>query len=263
MVNRRITIGLLYLCVLAGLSSCVSRKEIVYFGNIPIDDPRVKLPDYQEPLIQVDDILHVTVQTIDGGLAMATNQPSGGIVGATSSTSSTTSSVPAGYLVDTDGQITIPMLGRFNVAGLTTSEVREQVTEAASKYFKDPTVQVRFANFKITVIGEVAQPATYTVPSEKVTLLDAIGMAGDLTLFGKRENVLLIRDNNGQKEFVRLNLTTYETFSSPYFYLKQNDVIYVEPGKGRLAALNNTPRQIVAITASIVSLVSVILFRFL
>ncbi|SKB98223.1 polysaccharide export outer membrane protein [Parapedobacter luteus] len=261
MVKHRIKIGLLYFCLLVGLSSCVSRKDLVYFGDVPTDNPRTKLPDYQEPIVQVDDILHVTIQTVDGGLAMAAGQLSGGIADASANAERTSSTAPAGYLVDKDGQITMPMLGTFSVAGLTTSEVRKQVTEAASKYFKNPTVQVRFANFKITVIGEVSRPATYTVPSEKVTLLDALGMAGDLTIYGKRDNVLLIRDNEGQKEFVRLNLTSYESLNSPYFYLKQNDVIYVEPGRGRLASLNNTPRQVVAITASIVSLVSVILLR--
>src|SRR5690606_18798448 len=109
-----------------------------------------------------------------------------------------------------------------------------------------------------TVIGEVAQPATYTVPNEKVTLLDAIGMAGDLTIHGLRENVLLIRNNNGQKEFVRFNLNSYETFESPYFYLKQNDVIYVEPGKGKVASTNVARTQAISIFASAVTIITVI-----
>ncbi len=247
-----------FLCLLIGLSSCVSRKNIVYFGNIPADHPKVRLSDYHEPTVQVDDILHITVQTIDGGLAMDAGQLPGDIPDA----GGNAKPAPAGYLVTKNGQITVPMLGSFQVAGLTTSTIREQVTRAASNYFKDPTVQVRLANFKITVIGEVARPATYTVPNEKVTLLDALGMAGDLTVFGKRENVLLIREHDGQKEFVRLNLTDYDTFSSPYFYLRQNDIIYVEPGQGRLASLNNTTRQAVTITLSVISFVTVLVFRF-
>lgn len=260
MINKATKVGLL--CLLVGFSSCVSRKDLVYFRDVPADDPTINLPEYHEPVVQVDDILHVTIQTVDGGLAMATGQLSGGIADVDASVSPSRNTTPAGYLVDKEGNITMPMLGTFQVAGLTTAEVREAVTTAASKYFKDPTVQVRFANFKITVIGEVTQPATYTVPNEKVTLLDAIGMAGDLTIYGKRENVLLIRDNAGKKEFIRLDLTAYDTFNSPYFYLKQNDIIYVEPGKGRLAALNNTTRQAVSIAVSVVSLASLLIIRF-
>src|SRR5690606_2821737 len=119
---------------------------------------------------------------------------------------------------------------------------------------RDPTVQVRFANYKVTVLGEVNQPATYTMPNEKVSLLDAIGMAGDLTIFGKRENVLLIRDQDGQKEFVRFNLNSTDIFASPYYYLKQNDVIYVEASKGRAAANNTALMQTISIISTVITL---------
>jgi len=244
--------------------SCVSRKDLVYFADIPDNDPVVKLADYTEPTIQIDDILHITVQTVDGSAAMVGDQLLGYSVdplsGASRSQSGQTS--PAGYLVDQDGQITMPMLGTFTVAGLTTTDVRKAVTKAASNYFQEPTVQVRFANFKITVLGEVARPATYTVPGEKVNLLDALGMAGDLTIQGDRKRILLIRDEDGEKKFVRFNLNAYDTFTSPYFYLKQNDVIYVEPGQGRVAANNAGTFQIVSLALSAISIITLVITRF-
>ncbi len=252
---------LLIVWVLVVFSSCVSTEKTVYFRDIPADSPRVDLPAYQEPLIQVDDILHVTIQTIDGGTTAAINQLSGPPVNAGNPAAPIGNDVPNGYLVDEEGQITIPMLGTLKVAGLTTPAARKLIAEEASKYFNDPTVQVRFANFKVTVIGEVTRPATYTVPNEKVTLLDAIGMAGDLTIHGLRENVLLVRDNDGQKEFVRFNLNSYETFESPYFYLKQNDVIYVEPGKSKVASTNVARTQAISIFASAVTIITVIVSR--
>lgn len=241
--------------------SCVSTKETVYFGNIPTDSPTVKLPEYKEPIVQVDDILHITVQTIDGGSTVALNRLSGGNESGNPAPVANDNS-PSGYLVDEEGKISLPMLGTLHVAGLTTSQVRALILEKAAQYFNDPTVQVRFANFKITVIGEVAKPATYTVPNEKVTLLDAIGMAGDLTIYGKRQTVLLIRDTQGsEKEFIRFDLNDYNTFKSPYFYLKQNDVVYVEPTRSRANANNAATFQIVSLALSALSVITLAITR--
>jgi len=260
MSRRPLPIFILLLIVFC-LGSCVSTKKTVYFRDISPDSPWVNLPAYHEPLIQVDDILHITIQTIDGGTTAAINQLSGAPANAGNPAAPTRGDVPSGYLVDEEGQVTIPMLGTIKVAGLTTPAARKLIAEEASKYFNDPTVQVRFANFKVTVIGEVLRPATYTVPNEKVTILDAIGMAGDLTIHGVRENVLLVRDNDGKKEFVRFNLNSYETFESPYFYLKQNDVIYVEPGKSKVASTNVARTQAISIVASVVSIVTIVVTR--
>lgn len=255
--------ALSFLLIALFFGACVSTKESIYFRDIPEESPRVKLPDYAEPVVQADDILHITIQTIDGGTTAAINQLSGGIpdVGNPAAPATVNNATPAGYLVDGEGQLSMPIIGTLKVAGLTTPEVRTLVREQASKYFKDPTVQVRFANFKVTVIGEVTRPATYTVASEKVTLLDALGMAGDLTIFGLRENVLLIRDTGEGKEFVRFNLNSYDTFTSPYFYLKQGDVIYVEPGKGKVASTNAARTQAISILASAVTIITVIVSR--
>lgn len=245
-------------------SSCVVTEKSVYFNDISdtTNLQHVQPAEFKEPRIQPDDILSVTVQTIDPTTTAAVNQVSAMPAVGASSASPTGQQLITGFLVDKNGNISIPMLGTINLANLTTYEARERIQSTASKFFKDPTVQVRFANYKITVIGEVSKPATYTVPNEKVTLLDAIGLAGDLTIYGKRENVLLVRDNNGVKEFVRFNLNSSDVFKSPYFYLRQNDVIYVEPGKGKVAANNAARTQTLAILGSIISVIIVAISRF-
>lgn len=244
--------------------SCVVTKKSVYFTDIP-DTVKVKAltpAEYNDPIIQPDDILSITIQTIDPQSTAVVNQVAAMPVIGASSATPTGSQTVTGFLVDKSGNVTIPMLGSMKLSGLTTFEARKLIEERAAKFFKEPTVQVRFANYKITVIGEVARPATYTVPNEKVTLLDAIGLAGDLTIYGKRENVLLVRENEGKKEFVRFNLNSSDIFKSPYFYLKQNDVIYVEPGKGKVAANNAARTQTFAIVGTILSVLIVALSRF-
>src|SRR5690606_35768803 len=221
----------------------------------------VALAAFEEPVIQTDDILSITIQTIDPQATEAVNQVSVVPAVGASSANSMGNQVIRGFLVDKDGNVAIPMLGTIKLEGLTTYEARKLIAEKASQFFNDPTVQVRFANFKITVIGEVARPATYTVPNEKVTLMDAIGLAGDLTIYGKRENVMLIREMNGEKEFVRFDLNSYDTFKSPYFYLQQNDVIYVEPGKAKVAANNTARMQTLSFVGTLVSLAIVAFTR--
>lgn len=244
--------------------SCVVTRKTVYFNDVT-DTAKlqiIKPAEFREPIIQPDDILSISVQTIDPATTAAVNQVSAMPAVGASSASPTGQQVITGFLVDKDGNVAIPMLGALKVGGLTTYQAREMINSKASLFFKEPTVQVRFANYKITVIGEVAKPATYTVPNEKVTLLDAIGLAGDLTIYGKRENVLLIRDNDGQKEFVRFNLNSTDIFQSPYFYLKQNDVIYIEPGKGKIAQNNAARSQTLAILGSVLSVLIVAFSRF-
>lgn len=250
-----------YFFILLGLSlgSCVSTKKTTYFTDIPHDERSVRqVAAYTDPVIQPDDILSITVQTIDPASSVAINQgfsmemQGRGIGGGGMRQIE-------GFLVDQEGKVSLAMLGDIPVAGLTTTQAKERIQEYAAKQYKNPTVQVRFANYKVTVLGEVSQPATYTLPNEKVGLLDALGMAGDLTIFGKRENVLLIRDLNGQKEFIRFDLNSSDIFSSPYYYLKQNDVIYVEASRGRAAANNVATMQTISIVSTIVTL-GVLLF---
>lgn len=254
---------LLMLFVSLALFSQCSVKKTVYFNDLPVDTLQVikAASAFQEPTILPDDVLNIAIQTLDPATSMLANQAMAVQAIGASSASNTGSQIISGFLVDKQGYIQMSLLGSLKVGGLTTFQARELITERAKQFFKEPTVQVRFANFKITILGEVARPATYTVPNERISILDALGLAGDLTIFGKRENVLLIREQEGTKELIRLNLNSSDLLSSDYFYLKQNDVLYVEPGKGKAAANNAARTQTIALIGTFLSVLLVAVSR--
>jgi polysaccharide export outer membrane protein len=248
------------------ISSCSTPKNIPYFKDVP-DTAKQRIIDqaaYYTPVIQPDDILQVNIQTLDASTTAQLNQQNAVSWPANNNTQAGPSAIPSnisGYLVDREGNVILPLLGKVSVKGKTTDQVRDDIRGKASEFYKDPVVNVRFANFKITVLGEVARPSSYIMPNEKITLLDALGMAGDLTIYGKRENVLLIRDNNGKKEFVRFDLNSSNIFASPYFFLHQGDVVYVEPNKSKVASTDATQVRRIAILTSAVTLLIVIISR--
>ena len=239
------------------LTSC-STPNVVYLSNL--DSTRyTQIPKaaFKQPLIQSDDILSITIQTQDVTDPSAFNQTSN----STSGSSDQQSSAISGFLVDLEGNVEIPIIGAIKVSGLTTNQAKDSIKLKASKYYKDPTVQVRFANYKVTILGEVAKPAAYVLPNEKVTIFDAISLAGDLTIYGKRDNIMLMRDNGDKKDIIRLDLTSSQVIASPYYYIRQNDVIYVEPTKAKIAA-NNAPRNVmIGIGVSLATLLITILAR--
>lgn len=258
------------IALVLSIAACSSTKRMAYFQDVPdsLTSKAVAQAVYKSPTVQVDDILQVTVQTLDPGATMAINQPnnaswplagsssaagapggSGG--GASATTAPNTGSAVSGFLVDHDGNIELPLVGKVMVKDKTTDEVKELIRQKASQFYKDPVVNVRLANFKITVLGEVMRPSTYIMPTEKVTLLDALGMAGDMTIYGRRENVMVIREENGQKQFARFNLNNSNLFTSPFYYLKQGDVVYVEPNKQKVNSTDvSAVRRITIITAA-------------
>lgn len=247
--------------------SCSSIKDVKYFTDIP-DTATVralKEVKYTEPTIQPDDILAIYIQTYsaDATQAIALGNVQNSAVGSTTAGSTGTQTIN-GYLVDKKGEVEIPTLGTIRVKDLTTEQARTLIRTQAEKFFKSPSVNVRFTNFRITVLGEVAKPATYVVPNEKITILDALGLAGDMTIYGKRDNVLLIRQyEDGRRESVRLDLTKSDVLNSPYYYLRQNDYIYVEPIKAKVvssdAIQNRNINIITAITASLISLIAIVI----
>jgi polysaccharide export outer membrane protein len=143
------------------------------------------------------------------------------------------SSTIEGYLVDKNGYVSFPFIGRIKLDELTKEEATEKVTSILKKYVKDPIINIRITNFKVTVIGEVNRPATLIVPGEKINILEALANAGDMTPFGKRDNVVIIRDQNNIRSTARVNLNKKSLLNSPYFYLQQNDIVYVEPNKAK------------------------------
>jgi len=254
------------LCLTFTIFSCNTTKRIKYFQDIPDSGKLKPIPvaEYHEPKIQVDDIITVLVQTIDPTTTQALN-----LGNAPSPATASLAGAPnlnqlvsTGYLVNNEGDIDLPVLGKIHVAGSTTSEAREIVKKIAEKYYKDISVIVRFSNFKVNVVGEVLKPGQYILPNEKVTILDAIAMAGDLTIFGKRENVLLIRENlDGTKTSYRINLKKSDIMSSPYYYLHQNDVIYVEPRKAKSDATDASQTKYITLAGAILSIILVLAYR--
>ncbi len=264
LVQKKNGILPLFFILVLLVSSCTTNKLIPYFQDLP-DSVKVKSIgniDFKEPLIQADDILTISIQTIDPTNSVLINQPLVmAPVGGASASLPTSSSNPqvAGFLVDKEGKVDLLMIGPVKVAGLTTSEAKQVIKAKAEQFLKSPNVQVRFANFKVTVIGEVNKPSTYVMANERVSVLDAIGLAGDLTIYGKRENILVIRQTETHKEFARLNLNSSDIFTSPYYYLKQNDVIYIEPNKSKIVATDAQNTRLITIAASITSALLVVI----
>ncbi|BAU55402.1 polysaccharide biosynthesis/export family protein [Mucilaginibacter gotjawali] len=261
--RQRIQIFLLILASIALFSSCTDYNKILYLKDIPdsLQTRTTQLAKYKDPVIQSDDILSIIILTIDPQTAAIINQgqaaPQGALPGASVSMQQIN-----GYLVDKNGNVSLPIIGQVKIAGLTTTEARQLISNKVAEFYKDPNVQVRFANFKVTVLGEVARPSTYILPNEKNTVLDALGLAGDITIYGKKDNVLLIRDSLNSKVYVRLNLNSSKTLQSPYFYLRQNDVIYVEPTKSKLVASDATQTKLFTIGVSVLTAIALILIRF-
>ncbi|KAA5536260.1 hypothetical protein F0919_00920 [Taibaiella lutea] len=258
--------------ILFSISSCVSNKRISYFQDISSDSSnivykngiQIPVTKIEDITIQNGDILNVTIQTIDPDLnaSLRNNYNTTPQQGASASVAPNgNTNAVFGYLVDDDGIIELPIAGKIKVGGLTTAEAKEAIREKAKSYYKDPIVNVQIANFKITVIGEVGRPGSYLINGERVSILDAIGQAGDLTIFGLRDNVLLSRKENGKQTIVRFDLTSSNIYQSPYFYLKQGDVIYVQPSKGKASANDTAMLRYYALFTSTLSLIVVLIAR--
>lgn len=254
------TVIVLALAVLL-LDSCVNTKHVAYFQNMSLNDSSKidTVAKYIEPVIQIDDILSINIITADPQSIEIVNQAT--TLQAIGTSTSPTRQEITGFPVDKNGDIELAIVGKIHVLGLTTYQAKELIREKVSKDFKNPNVNVRFANFKISVLGEVTRPASYSLPNEKVSILDVLSLAGDLTIYGKRENIAVIRDNHGKKEIGRLNLNSTELFASPFYYLKQNDVVYVEPNKAKVISLNSAARTTAAVTISAISTLVLIFTR--
>lgn len=245
-------------------SSCVSNKKIAYFQDIQSVN-QAKLENaiaFTEPIIQSDDILSINIFTLNPQSGAIVNQAASNNVLGGGANNAVAAQQVIGFLVDRNGDVELSLIGKIKVSGLTTYQARELIREKAAAVYKEPNVQLRFANFKVSVLGEVNSPSAYTLPNEKVTILDALSLAGDLTIYGRRENVLVIRDNNGKKEFARLDLSSSEIFNSPYYYLKQNDVVYVEPNKRKVSASNSAQIQTIGVIASVISVIVLAISNF-
>lgn len=225
---RNILASCILILTFFACSSCGSTKNVIYFpdvkdGAIPSNTP------FAESVIQKSDILSIIVSSPNPEATAMYNQPleagSGG---------------SAGYLVNSEGNIQFPALGAVKAEDLTKNQLKDKITNVLTdkKLLLDPIVTIRFLNFRVTVLGEVNHPTVVSVPNEKISLLEALGLAGDLTIYAKRQNVMIIRDDKDKKIIKRVNLNSDEIFTSPYYYLQSNDIVYVEPNNAKIASVS-------------------------
>jgi polysaccharide export outer membrane protein len=249
------------------LTSCYNSRKSVYFNSIQDTTLKNTLTN-AEPVIQTNDLLNITVTSLNPEASMVFNTPNI-TMPVTATSSGTTPSAGygqpqlMGYLVGSDGTIKFPVLGPVKAAGLTKRQLENLLTDTLTnrKLLVDPIVTARFLNFRVTVLGEVARPTTLNVANERISILEALGLAGDLTIYARRDNVLLIRQEGGEKIIRRLDLNSNEILNSPYYYLKTNDVVYVEPRKEKIAATTRT-QQLLPIILSAASLVAVVVLHY-
>ena len=241
------------------LNSCTAPKNVVYFQNLQKDTTlRHLVASNMELRIRKNDQLSINIISPD---PVSTPLFNGSLGTSTSTTSAgSNSSSSSGYLVDKDGNIELYKLGVIHVEGLTRSELKSKLQNDLSPYLKDAVVSIRFLSNHITVLGEVAKPQVLTIPNEQISLLDAIGESGDLTITGRRDNILVIRETPDGKQFKRLNITDHSIFSSSFFYLKPDDVVYVEPTS---AKIKGQKQQIIGYVLSAVSVLITILVYFI
>ncbi|GAB3041950.1 polysaccharide biosynthesis/export family protein [Spirosoma pulveris] len=217
------------------------------------------------PTIKAGDILSVQVSSLSPEATAFFNPYAAmtAMTGVTAQQNNPTTPIPytPGYLVSEDGQIELPLMGRQTVAGLTNSQAAAQIKQKLLEYLKEPTVNVRNLNFQISVSGEVARPSVFSISNEQISLPAALGLAGDITIYGQRTNILVIREENGKRTFNRVDLTKRDVFTSPFYYLRPNDIVYVEPGKARITNADRT-YQLIPIMLSALSFIAIVVSRF-
>ncbi len=252
------------LAVVLSLSSCLTYKDIVNFQDgVDLGDGRLDtITNFAKWTIQPEDILQINVYSSNQEAAeqfnimdtrmMAQVTQMGGVGGGLME--------PIGYRVDDEGNIDIPVIGKVMANGKTVDAIKREVERrvAGTGYLKDVNVQVRYLSFRLTVLGEVNAPGSYIIQSQKMNILEAIGLARDLNIFANRDNILVVREKNGIREYGRVNLKSKNIFESPFFYLQPNDVVYVEPHKSKVLAAPDPASRYVSTIIGVISLITLI-----
>ena len=256
---RRLNKRICWLLLLFLLAGCQSYKKVPYLQDIEVISQTEQRDNLYDAKIMPKDLLTIVVSCTSPELAAPFNL-------AAASTLATTQPVLQTYLVDNGGRISFPVLGELQLGGLTKRQAEQMIVDKLKPYMKEtPIVTVRMVNYKISVIGEVTRPGTFTISNEKVNLLEVLAMAGDMTVYGLRDNVKLIReDATGKQEIITLDLNKSETILSPYYWLRQNDIVYVTPNKAkaRNSDIGNSTSLWFSATSILVSLAS-LLFNIL
>jgi len=211
-------------------NSCISYREVPLFRDLPQDSElKEAITNYSPMVIQKNDILSIRVSSLNAEASAIFNNPNG----ATGQQAGVQGNQAANeFLVSQKGEVQLPYIGKLTVAGLTTPEVTEIITEKLKSHLKEPVVNLKINNFKVAVFGGVGSPGIFTVTTERMTVVEALILAGDLRVTSKRHNVLIVREIDGERKYARFDLGSKSTFDSPFFYLKTNDLIYVQPGIG-------------------------------
>jgi len=248
--------------IIMASTSCTNLKKLQYLQE-PIDTARLNKMTFIEPVIQKGDLLNIIVYSDNPTATALYNQPiatvsaAGGQGGVGSQGAGQLSS--AGYLVDKAGNIQFQGLGTIHVDGFTKKQLSDTLDVRLKPFLQNPYYNIRFLNYKVTVIGDVNKPSVYSIPSEQVNILEVLALAGDLTITANRKNVLVIREQNGKRDFGRIDLTNPDLFNSPFYQLKQNDIVYVDLTKQKAAALNEASLRYITFATSILSAVALII----
>ena len=237
------------LVTLLFLTSCKTQKASGYLEDFTDTSGKVQVR-YPEPLIKRDDVLSILVYSdaIDQGTTDAMYNTANGGVGASTQ----------GYVVDIDGNIQFPRLGKIKAQGLTKPQLADEIKKRLTAQLSNPTVVIRLINFKITMLGEVARPGPVTLPSEKVTILEAVGLAGDVTLYGKKNDIVVLRQNDSTTEVGAIDLSSKKVFESPYYFLQQGDVVLVNPNKNKARLSDQVFSQRLGIAFGIINTIALL-----
>lgn len=238
-------------------TSCATRKNMVYFQNIEADSTSQSYPDFQLKY-KVGDFLDISVMGADPELLGYFNLQKFAGEGLTGNYLNDNPQT-VGYTVLEDGTINFPLLGKVNVAGKSQLELTQDLSKQLKGYIDNPIVNIRLRNFKVTVLGNVNNPGTFNITNDKISLLQAIGIAGDLQITAKRKNILVIRERDGVKTQYRIDLTNDDIFSSPVFFLEQNDIVYVEPNQQRINSSKDSALYSVLISVTSLILTTIVI----
>ena len=237
--------------IAALITSCASKKDVYYLQDI--DQAKIE-NNFKPIIIQPGDIIDIQIKALNEESVLVFQRKSSSIP----QQGQFQNRVIDGYMVGNDGTINIPILGFINTHNKTPQTLANDIQEALSSFIKNPSVNIRLLNFRVSILGEVNQPGTYTVLEERFTLPQALGLAGDLTINGDRNNVLIIRNENGKKINFNIDLTQSDFMQSPFYFLKQNDVVYVRPNTARVKSSG-----LVGNTSTLVSILSLAVSLFI
>lgn len=265
--KRLMAFGAAIFLLATAMPSCLNTRHLIYMQG-QFDTARLSQVNLQENVIHKGDILSIIVYSDNPEATKIYNQQvitagaagpvTGG--GGTVETSGVSGNTPpsGGYQVDDQGNIEFQGLGLLHVDSLTKSQLQDTLIDRLKNYLTNPYVTIRFTNYRFTMLGEIAKPGIFTIPGDHISLLQALGMAGDMTFYGRRDNILVIRETNGTRQFARLDITKPEIMESPFFYLQSNDVVIVEPTKKKVVANDQTTVRNITIAATVISTIAIL-----